>query len=227
MSIKCRGCAWIAVSLRGTPAPIPGPDMSTPPPRRFLESASRWLGRDAEAFDVATQKVVDRADQRRIAAEEPNQRIEREATLGERMADRVAQFGGSWTFISLFAGFLFGCMMVGWTLLNTEVLGRTAFDPYPYIFLNLVLSMLAAIQAPIIMMSQNRQATKDRQMASFDYEVNLKAELEIMALHEKLDALRSEQVMTLLEQQRLQIEQQRTQIELLTRLLARDAGCSG
>ena len=190
--------------------------MSIPPPRRYIDAAARWLGRDAASFDAATQRVVDQADRRRVSATEPNARIERDATFGERMADRVARFGGSWVFIGLF-----GCMMVGWTLLNTEVLGRTAFDPYPYIFLNLVLSMLAAIQAPIIMMSQNRQATKDRRMASFDYEVNLKAELEIMALHDKLDALRTEQVMTLLEQQRLQIEQQRTQIDLLTRLLER------
>ena len=97
-------------------------------------------------------------------------------------------------------------------MLNTEILGKTAFDPYPYIFLNLLLSMLAAIQAPIIMMSQSRLAMKDRQMATHDYEVNLKAEIEIMALHEKMDALRSDQLVTV-------IAQQQTQIDLLTRLL--------
>jgi uncharacterized membrane protein len=95
-------------------------------------------------------------------------------TLGERLADRVAEFGGSWTFISLF-----GAALVGWALLNTDVLGASAFDPYPYVFLNLLLSMLAAIQAPIIMMSQNRQAARDRIAAARDYETNLRAERKI------------------------------------------------
>ena len=98
-------------------------------------------------------------------------------TLGERLADRVAEFGGSWTFISLFAAAL-----VGWALLNTDVLGAKAFDPYPSVFLNLLLSMLAAIQAPIIMMSQNRQAARDRIAAARDYETNLRAERKIDAL---------------------------------------------
>lgn len=98
--------------------------------------------------------------------------------------------------------------------MNTAVLGNTAFDPYPYIFLNLVLSMVAALQAPVIMMSQNRQSATDRQMAAHDYEVNLKAEIEIMALHEKMDSLRSEQLVAML-------AKQQEQIDLLTQLLAR------
>ena len=107
-------------------------------------------------------------------------------TLGERLADRVAVFGGSWAFIGLFIG-----VLLAWCAINTLLLTRdAAFDPYPYIFLNLMLSMLAALQAPIIMMSQNRQAKKDRLNALNDYEVNLKAELDIMALHDKLDDLR-------------------------------------
>jgi len=112
------------------------------------------------------------------------------ATFGRKMADRVASFGGSWTFISLFV-----CVMVTWILLNSFILIRlnSSFDPYPYILLNLVLSMLAAIQAPIILMSQNRQAYKDRLTAEHDYEVNLKAELEITGLHEKVDSLREKQ----------------------------------
>ena len=120
---------------------------------------------------------------------------DRGPTFGERLADRVAEFGGSWTFIMIFGAFLFG-----WALLNSEVLGARAFDPYPYIFLNLMLSMLAAIQAPIIMMSQNRQAAKDRLQASHDYEVNLKAEIEIMALHEKMDELRQKDLKELIQQ---------------------------
>lgn len=111
-------------------------------------------------------------------------------TFGQRIADRVTAFGGSWTFISIF-----GAVLFFWILLNFLLLIKlgSTFDPYPYILLNLVLSMLAAIQAPIILMSQNREADKDRLSAEHDYEVNLKAELEIMALHEKLDLLREKQ----------------------------------
>ncbi len=129
-------------------------------------------------------------------------------TYGQRMADRVASFGGSWTFISIFAA-----VMVVWVGLNSFVLVtlRKAFDPYPYILLNLVLSMLAAIQAPIILMSQNRQAAKDRLSAEHDYEVNLKSELEIMTLHEKLDSLREKQWREL-------IAMQQDQLSLLSQL---------
>lgn len=129
---------------------------------------------------------------------------------GEWLADRVAQFGGSWTFIICFGG-----VLLVWIVANSALLPLLVrpFDPYPYIFLNLVLSMLAALQAPVIMMSQNRQAIKDREAAAHDYEVNLKAELEIMGLDEKLDTLRHEQVTRLL-------AQQEEQIRLLTRLLS-------
>jgi uncharacterized membrane protein len=106
------------------------------------------------------------------------------ATFGDRLADRVAAIGGSWSFIIAFA-----VVLVGWMLLNTDVLAHwgKAFDPYPYIFLNLMLSTLAAIQAPVIMMSQNRQAAKDRLSAQLDYQVNLRAELEILRLHDVID----------------------------------------
>ena len=112
-------------------------------------------------------------------------------TLGQKMADKVASFGGSWMFIIIFM-----VVLVSWIILNSFILIKLrngSFDPYPYIFLNLILSMLAAIQAPIIMMSQNRQAYKDRLSAEHDYEVNLKSELEIIALHEKVDSLKQEQ----------------------------------
>ena len=105
--------------------------------------------------------------------------------LGDRLADAIARVGGSWTFILSFLAFL-----LCWAFLNVWLLGAEGFDPYPFIFLNLLLSMLAALQAPVIMMSQNRQAEHDRIDAAHDYEVNLKAEIEIMALHEKLDELR-------------------------------------
>jgi uncharacterized membrane protein len=110
------------------------------------------------------------------------------------MADNVASFGGSWTFIIIFM-----VMLIAWIILNSFILIKLrsgSFDPYPYIFLNLILSMIAAIQAPIIMMSQNRQAYKDRLSAEHDYEVNLKSELEIIALHEKVDSLKQEQLKT-------------------------------
>jgi uncharacterized membrane protein len=112
-------------------------------------------------------------------------------TLGQKMADKVASFGGSWMFIIIFM-----IVLIIWIVLNSFILIKLrngSFDPYPYIFLNLILSMLAAIQAPIIMMSQNRQVYKDRLSAEHDYEVNLKSELEIIALHEKVDSLKQEQ----------------------------------
>ena len=125
-------------------------------------------------------------------------------TFGERLADRVATFGGSWTFIGLFLG-----AMVIWIVMNSR--GAAAVDPFPYILLNLMLSCLAALQAPVIMMSQNRQAAKDRLDAQHDYEVNLKAEMEIVALHFKMDELREKQWARLM-------EVQNRQTELLTKL---------
>ncbi len=123
-------------------------------------------------------------------------------TTGERIADRVASFGGSWTFILLFIG-----VLLAWCAINALLLTKdTAFDPYPFIFLNLLLSMLAALQAPIIMMSQNRQSHKDRANARHDYEVNLKAELDIMALHDKIDELGGQRLARLMQQQEEQLE---------------------
>jgi uncharacterized membrane protein len=113
-----------------------------------------------------------------------NEVFEARLTFGDRLADRVAAIGGSWNFIIGFTLF-----MVVWAILNTVVLVRHAFDPFPFIFLNLMLSMLAALQAPIIMMSQNRQAAKDRLDMRLDYETNLRSEQEIASLHEKIDLL--------------------------------------
>lgn len=116
------------------------------------------------------------------------QEFEEHMTFGQRVADKVAQFGGSWPFI-----FAFGAVLFSWVLLNSWLLAGRPFDPYPYILLNLGLSALAALQAPVIMMSQNRQAVKDRLHAQQDYEINLMAEFEIRDLHDKLDALRYKQ----------------------------------
>lgn len=123
---------------------------------------------------------------------DPNQAFDAQTTFGGRIADRVASFGGSWTFIGLFA-----IVMISWMAMNQEM-GRP-FDPYPYILLNLVLSCLAALQAPVIMMSQNRQAARDRSDARSDYEVNVRAEMEIAAVHTKLDLLREQEWMRLVQ----------------------------
>jgi uncharacterized membrane protein len=158
------------------------------------------------------QRVIGHVLHRKHVARDPNVAFDEQMTLGERVADRVATFGGSWTFIGIFVG-----LMTVWMAIN--VVAAFRWDEYPFILLNLVLSCLAALQAPVIMMSQNRQSKKDRIDASHDYEVNLKAETEIVALHLKMDELRERQWTTLM-------EVQTKQLELLTRLeeLARREG---
>jgi uncharacterized membrane protein len=138
-----------------------------------------------------------------------NEDFDNQLTLGQRVADKVASFGGSWTFI-----IIFGMILVAWVILNSLILTKInkAFDPFPYILLNLFLSMTAAIQAPVIMMSQNRQSVKDRLNAAHDYEVNMKAEMEIATLHVKFDELREKKWTAL-------IEMQQEQIRLLTQVL--------
>ncbi len=122
-------------------------------------------------------------------------------TRGQVIADRVAEFGGSWTFILFFFFVLFA-----WIGTNLWILKDRAFDPYPFILLNLILSCVAALQAPIIMMSQNRQEDKDRQRARSDYMVNLKAEMEVRALHKKMDLLITEQMQNLFKVQQAQLD---------------------
>ena len=132
---------------------------------------------------------------------------EQEITFGQKLADKVAEFGGSWGFIIFFMSFL-----VIWILLNVFWLSNHGFDPYPFILLNLILSCIAAIQAPVIMMSQNRQEEKDRERAKKDYKINLKSELEIRELHEKIDHL-------IIHYQQDLLEIQKTQIDLLENIL--------
>ena len=124
-----------------------------------------------------------------------------ESTTGQRISDQVAKFGGSWTFIITFMVILFA-----WIILNSLIPQRDRFDPYPFILMNLILSCVAALQAPIIMMSQNRQEEKDRMRAENDYMINLKAELEVRGLHQKVDLLLEEQIKTLFEIQAKQME---------------------
>lgn len=148
-----------------------------------LHLAEHLLATPIERLGLRERQVIERAVRRHREPLPRGSLPEEPLSLGERLADRVAAIGGSWAFIS---GFGLGLIM--WAVLNSWALTRP-FDPYPYIFLNLLLSMLAAIQAPIIMMSQNRQAATDRRQARRDFEINLKAELEILALHSKLDQL--------------------------------------
>ena len=166
------------------------------------EVASRLLGVPYDALDERTKKVAQHVAERSRIARNITEDLDANITVGQRAADAVATFGGSWTFVGLFAA-----TMISWVGLNTFLLVNrgTTFDPYPYILLNLFLSMLAAIQAPVILMSQNRHSERDRIHAEHDYEVNLKAELDIMLLHEKLDLLREKQWEELLELQREQL----------------------
>ena len=132
-----------------------------------------------------------------------------ELTLGQHIADRVAEFGGSWTFILSFFGFL-----TIWIIANVFFLRSHTFDPYPFILLNLILSCIAALQAPVIMMSQNRQEQKDRERSKKDFMINMKAELEIRILHEKLDHL-------IMHQQQELIEIQKIQIDMMNEIIAK------
>jgi len=146
-------------------------------------------------------EVLDSLQKHEILSSNPEEEFEEQLTRGQRWADRMATFGGSWAFIGVF-----GFVLLVWMVLNVVVLVGRAFDPYPFILLNLVLSCLAAVQAPVIMMSQNRQESRDRQRAEHDYQVNLKAELEIRHLHQKMDHLLSKQWERLAEIQQIQME---------------------
>jgi uncharacterized membrane protein len=182
--------------------------------KRPQDLAEALLRKSFEELTDLERGVLRRAAEGRHISRDTNREFDERLTFGQRLADRVAAFGGSWTFI-LSALVALTC----WIVLNALVLTHRgkAFDPFPFILLNLVLSMLAALQAPVIMMAQNRQETKDRINAAHDYEVNLKAELEIMALHQKVDGLREQQWAEL-------IALQQKQIDLLERVLAGGRG---
>ncbi|NMG37051.1 DUF1003 domain-containing protein [Azoarcus sp. TTM-91] len=148
------------------------------------DSRAREIFRNEWArLTPSERKVVEKVLKRLGTPRDLNREFDDNRSVGERTADAIADFGGSWTFILLFIA-----LLAFWALLNTEILGprHDAFDPYPYVFLNLILSMLAAVQAPIIMMSQKRQALRDRLDAEVDHEVNVRAELAIRQLDERL-----------------------------------------
>jgi uncharacterized membrane protein len=158
---------------------------------------------EAEKGEITAldQEVLESLRQQDILSRNPEDELQSSLTVGQRLADRVANVGGSWKFITWFT-----VVFVVWILSNSVFLVTRPFDPYPFIFLNLVLSCLAAIQAPVIMMSQNRQEARDRLHALRDYQVNLKAELEIRHLHQKMDHLLSHQWERLVEIQEIEME---------------------
>jgi Predicted membrane protein len=152
-------------------------------------------------LSVLDQEVIESLEQHEILSSDISKQFEKKLTFGERLSDHIAEFGGSWKFL-----ITFGAVLLVWIAINGVLLVTHAFDPYPFILLNLILSCLAAVQAPIIMMSQNRAEARDRLRAENDYKVNLKAELEIRHLHEKIDHLLRRQYNRLFEIQQIQIE---------------------
>jgi len=147
------------------------------------------------------KEVLKSFEDHEILAENLNTKLQRSLRIGEKLSDKIAKFGGSWRFIIFF----FSTVII-WMVLNTLFFINNPFDPYPYILLNLVLSCLAAVQAPIIMMSQNRQAERDRVKADYEYTTNLKAELEIRQLNAKVDQLMKKHWSRLLEIQQMQLD---------------------
>jgi uncharacterized membrane protein len=146
-------------------------------------------------------EVIESLREHEILSSDISKQFQKKLTFGERLSDRIAEFGGSWKFL-----IMFGAVLLIWIAINSVVLMTRAFDPYPFILLNLILSCLAAVQAPVIMMSQNRAEARDRLRAENDYKINLKAELEIRHLHEKIDHLLGRQYNRLFEIQQIQIE---------------------
>jgi uncharacterized membrane protein len=165
--------------------------------KKLLSYLEKEYDKITEMEKAVVTKIARRGRVSRLAEGE----FEAQMRLGEHVADRVALFGGSWTFIGIFSA-----VLLGWMGINTWLLIRHPFDPYPFILLNLVLSAIAALQAPVIMMSQNRQAAKDRLEATQDYQINLMAAMEIRDLHDKVDGLRHRQWHELWHLQQRQLE---------------------
>lgn len=164
----------------------------------YLKSA---LEEELGELSTLDREVIASLQEHDIVSENIGHEFEKKLSFGERLSDRIADFGGSWRFI-----ILFGAVLFGWIGLNVIAFANRGFDPYPFILLNLILSCVAALQAPVIMMSQNRAEERDRLRAENDYKVNLKAELEIRHLHEKIDHLLRRQYQRLFEVQQIQIE---------------------
>jgi uncharacterized membrane protein len=159
------------------------------------------LDREKDELSSLEENIIQSMKDHELTARNINVEFDRQLSFGDRVSDRLADFAGSWIFITIFT-----CVFIVWITMNAIVLVFRPFDPYPFILLNLVLSALAAIQAPVIIMSQNRQEERDRMNAEHDYQVNLNAEMEIHQLHRKIDHLLINQGERLLEIQKIQLE---------------------
>ncbi len=159
------------------------------------------MEKDLGELDDLEQEVVSSLQDNALLSENINEEYDQSLSFGDRIADKVAEFGGSWKFI-----IWFGVILAIWIIINTVLVFAGPFDPYPFILLNLILSLLAAIQAPIIMMSQNRQEDRDRIRAENDYQVNLKSEMEVRIVNEKLDQLLHQEMRRFMEVQQIQME---------------------
>jgi uncharacterized membrane protein len=166
---------------------------------------SKYIGQlmqgEGESLNQFEEEILDNLKKEELYVQKLYDEYDRQLTYWDKLADRIASFGGSWKFISIFGGFI-----LLWIAINIFLLTQNAFDPYPFILLNLILSCLAALQAPVIMMSQNRMEERDRMRAENDFKINMKAEIEIKILHEKIDHLINNQWQKLLEIQQIQIE---------------------
>ncbi len=161
-----------------------------------------FLHKEMGELNSLEKKVLDSLNEKTSLTDKAEESlVQVDLTYGQRLADKVASFGGSWTFI-----IYFGVFILIWIIINIVFLANKSFDPYPFILLNLILSCIASLQAPVIMMSQNRQEEKDRERAKKDYMINLKSELEIRILHEKIDHLMLHQQQDLIEIQKVQID---------------------
>lgn len=177
--------------------------------KEFKNDVASYVAKQLGELNELEKTVVSAIEDKATLSDKVEPAEDAPLTFGQRIADKVATFGGSWTFIISFGGFL-----LVWILANAWFLSNKGFDPYPFILLNLILSCIAALQAPVIMMSQNRQEEKDRERAKKDYMVNLKSELEIRMLHEKVDHM-------IIHQQKELLDIQKVQIEMLSDILRR------
>ncbi|CAC9706156.1 hypothetical protein IE368CO2PC_00068 [Enterococcus faecalis] len=166
-----------------------------------LDYMKQLVANDSEKIQQLNELVVQHIKEDKLISNNMNEKMEKKLTFGQRAADTIAKFGGSWVFIGFFC-----FVLIAWIVINSNTLLGQPFDKYPYILLNLALSCLAAIQASIIMMSQNRQEARDREQANNDYKINLKAEVEINLLHEKMDYIINNQLENLVKIQNIQIE---------------------
>ena len=165
---------------------------------KYIANLLQGEGEDLSQFE---QEILDNLQRQELYVQKLYDDYDKRLTKWDKLADNIASFGGSWKFIGIFGGFI-----LVWMIINIALLANDAFDPYPFILLNLILSCLAAIQAPVIMMSQNRAEERDRMRAENDFKINMKAEIEIKILHEKMDHLINHQWQKLLEIQQIQIE---------------------